>query len=190
MNWINVTMVSSLLLLIGYVPCTAQEVSVGKLYIGGRVRVQTRSLPKRSFMGTVVAVGTDTLSLDTTGRYPMAIPLTSVASIEMSNGSKRNIGKGALLGFLVGASSGVLMGAISGSDEPGVTAEERMRSNTAELKMLTGGFLLGASGLLWGTIIGAFVETEIWNPVALYRINLDLAPQHQGGLKLLASVAF
>ena len=165
---------------------------------GRRVRITSKSEKKQWFtrkklkgsvligqiVGTVVRLDSDSLVVSEGEAESLAIPLASVARIEVSMGQKRNAGTGALIGLLVGVGSGALAGYSAGDDEPGII------SFTAGEKAALGGVLLGAVGLVIGTVYGPAEKTEKWKPVSLDRMAIGITPQRHGGLALAASFRF
>ena len=82
-----------------------------QITVGTRVRIKAPSISKRRLVGSIVTLSADSLFLKLKKKtIPLAIPLASVTRLEMSRGKKRNIGKGALYGFLGGAVLGAVFG--------------------------------------------------------------------------------
>jgi len=181
MKWISIVLVSALFVQLGYVPCAADEAGIK---VNSRVRVRLRAFPGRQLEGTVVKANASTFWLSVDGQSPVAVPLASLKGLDVVGGQRRNAGKGAILGLLIGGSLGVLAGASEEDDPPGIM------SFSKEDRMALAGVSLGLAGLAIGTVVGALTKSDVWKPAPLKHINLGLSPQRQGGLVMSAKVAF
>jgi hypothetical protein len=77
----------------------------------------------------------------------------------VSSKDDSNVRKGALLGFLIGAGTGAIIGLAAG-DDPGCSSDGMYFcfSFTAEQKAAIGGLLGGGAGLIVGSIVGAITS--------------------------------
>ena len=119
------------------------------------------------FVGPLVALDADTLFLEP----QIALPLAFVTKVEVSRGrgEKSNVGKGARIGFLVGAALGALSGVIVGG---GFGDCYELDGCSKEFALLG-----GAGGGLLGTLIGARVGAmnpgEVWEEVPLEKVRMS-----------------
>ena len=153
--------------------------------VGALVRITAPSISKDRLVGTVIATTADTFMLRPMRQAePLAIPLASVTNLEVSKGKKRSIGKGALIGLLVGASTGAILGAALYED----CEICDISVNRSDWAFFAGG-VFGLGGTVVGALRGAR-RTDQWQEIPLDRIRVSILPQPQGGLMLSASVAF
>ncbi|HUP19109.1 MAG TPA: hypothetical protein VM778_04050 [Gemmatimonadota bacterium] len=92
-----------------------------------------------------------------TGRV-VAVPRKLVTSVEVSSGTERHTGRGALLGAAFGAGTGAILGALT-FEEPGFLIHSRTESAAF------GAVALGAIGLLVGGVAGFMDRTETWREI-------------------------
>ncbi len=152
---------------------------------GARVRVSAPTVAERPLLGTVVALEVDTLIVDARGyAHPLALPLASLAWLEVSRGQKSRTLKGAGIGFLVGGAAGLATAAIwcaidcdAGDPYTGLVY--------AALGVLGAGV-----GALTGAIIGSTIKVDRWLDVPLYQLRVGLTPSERLGLTVSARVAF
>ena len=193
MKWTSSILLAALLFQIGYVPCAAQEISPGT-----RVRIKAPSIAEHRVIGTVVTIGADTLTLRTKRQVaPLAIPFASVTEFEVTRGKKRNVGKGAVIGVIVGGLSGAIIGYSTGDDPPGRFSPTSGTPSyigdirlTKKQQAMVLGILGSLGGLGWGALIGALKTTDRWEKASLDRLRVGLVPQRRGGLALSTSFSF
>ena len=150
---------------------------------GDLVRITAPSMDMDESVGTVAALETDTLVVNTEERPDaLAVPLADVTRLEVHRGKKSRVGEaawiggfaGALVGFVVGAavSDPNVVGPTIGPSEPGVN--------------MAGGALVGGGcGALLGAVIGAIAgSTDRWESVPLDRVRVTIVPQHRGALSV------
>ena len=132
--------------------------------VGDRVRLDVPSMQKRPMVGTIGEIndyGVVLHGADST----YFIPLSSVHDLSISTGKKRNIGKGAAIGLLGGATIGGLIGLMSYEEcnDEGLLACFLRPQNEGQA------FALGAIvGFIPGTLIGAAIgsaKTDRWERV-------------------------
>lgn len=156
---------------------------------GDRVRVTAPRVDLSKGIGTVAALGADTILVAVEGgANALALPLSDVKKLEVYRGTKSQAGRGAGIGFLVGAGMGTLLGALGsgmcgmeGDPEPGCVA----------------GFTIGAAllgggvGLLLGVGIGAASgRTDRWETVRLDDIRVGPSPVTADGRAITVSMRF
>ena len=171
-------------------PPTLQEVVPGT-----RVRIKAPSISKLPLVGTVVPAGADTLKVRLKWHaIPLAIPLASVTRLDVSIGQKRNAGKGALIGLLVGGVTGVWVWAVYGEKSASPSSGNFFSGGSWDYQFscTIGGCAasLGGLGLVVGSVLGGILKTEKWQPVPLERVHVVITPQRKGGLALSALFAF
>jgi hypothetical protein len=142
-------------------PALSQGVRINALSLqsGARARILAPTAGSKYELITVASASPDSL------RYSLdpSLAIKSLAWQQISkmdaSVSHRNIGRGAVIGFLVGAIGGAILGAAS---EPG---QGQGGGPIAVLVGLTG----GALGGLGGAVLGSAWRSENWMPVTLPR---------------------
>jgi hypothetical protein len=178
------------------VPLGAVSSQAAQPTSGARIRITTapNALDKRVSArysseayfpaARVLSVGSDSLYLLVAPADTLAVALADVARLEVSSGRKRLTGKGAGIGALVGATSGVVMGYASGDDRGWCCF-------SAGEKAVAYGVGLGLSGLVVGMVIGAFPVSERWTSVPLGAAAATPRVQMgRGGARLSVAVSF
>jgi len=150
---------------------------------GSRIRIVAELEAGRSGIrsGTVVTVGADTvvLRLDRGGdSVPFA--LARISRIEVSRGRKGHIAAGVGLGFLAGAGTGALIGALS--------APKGAEEGSGVYIALGAGVGAGI-GMLVGAGFGA-IKTEQWEVLPSSRWHVSAWPAGSGGFTLALSLRF
>jgi len=135
---------------------------------GSRVRIVSPILGDQRQTGFVAASTADTLVFRPAARdaSPIAIATPNIARIEVASGTHSRKAKGSLVGFLIGAGAGALIGAATyKKPKPcGFCFIEDSRGFDAAL----GGVLGGIVGVITGTVVGSR-QTDSWVPVAVPR---------------------
>ena len=148
-------------------PCLAQ----GSLVPGARVRTiqLDRDDPRR--VGRIVTATSDsaTVAFEPNSDFMLAAFTGAIprARLEVLTSSRRYAGRGALIGMLLGATSGLIVGAQlsehqchgSGSNPTGRYCE--LPDHTAQKVLTPLGAVLG-TGV--GALIGVAIKTEKWSP--------------------------
>jgi hypothetical protein len=149
--------------------------------VGMKVRLRTK--PRAPWVvGVVVAVDEDSLHLElASDSSRVAVARNGITELQASAGAHGNAGRGALIGFFVGATAGGFMGYSQGDDPPGLF------SFSAGDKALVLGVLGGGAGALVGLVIGGSSRTDTWVNVPATGARVSLAPH---GLGLAVSIAF
>jgi hypothetical protein len=161
---------------------SAQEADEIPVVVGSTVRLEAGSLG-RSIRGMVVEMDDRSLVVAHEGR-PVRVRRDDIARLDVSSGRRGQARKGALIGAVVGA--GVFAGVPR--DEYCVDYFDDGEPCPGRAEMIGTGALGGA---LWGALIGHFVKTERWSPVAADRRRITVAPSRaKGGVGLTLSVAW
>ncbi len=152
---------------------------------GARVRVSAPTVAERPLLGTVVALEVDTLIVDARGyAHPLALPLASLAWLEVSRGQKSRTLKGAGIGFLVGGAAGLATAAIVCAIAGDCAADDPYTG----LVYAVFGVLGAGVGALTGAIIGSTIKVDRWEAVPLDRIRVSLTPTAPGGVGVTVHV--
>jgi hypothetical protein len=153
-------------------PLRAAEGSVSPLKAGDRIRVSAPAFGKAT-TGRLLEVGPDVLKIQLTDRRdPVEMPRASLTSLERSLGRHSSVGKGALVGALVGAGLGIAVATKS-------YAGEDCDGSCTPYAVVVGAACVGAGSLL-GVIGGALIKTEQWETIPARRIGLSVAPRPRG----------
>ncbi len=142
-----------LLLLVTAPSVTAQADS------GTRVRASTSSGYRRSWVGTFVSLDADSLRLLRRDSL-VSLPVSSVVRLERSRDRRTSAGRGAVIGGLVGAGTGLLLGVLASNDEG-----DLYEVSTGDVFVVT--LIVGAVGAGIGALIGSISHRERWEPMPL-----------------------
>ena len=136
---------------------------------GSRVRIVSPVLGDKRQVGSVHSATFDTLLFRPGAKdvSPIAIATPYITRIEVPNGTHTRKAKGALVGFLVGAGTGAIIGAAS-YKKPEPCGCIYFMEDSRSFDTALGAVLGGIVGAITGTIIGAG-STESWVPVAVPR---------------------
>jgi hypothetical protein len=153
---------------------------------GDRVRVTAPTVGRDPLVGTLDELRADTCVLWIEGgAEPLALPLGSVTSLEVSRGRKSNTLAGAGIGLLIGGVGGTTLGLVVG-----LQCEGDCPSPPGLLPAAIFGGIGAGFGLLIGTAIGAASGTERWEVVDLQSVRVGLTPHGRRGLAVSVSVTF
>lgn len=131
---------------------------------GSRVRIQSSIFSGKTQQGTVVSTRADTLNFRPRfSPVSSAVGLRDIASIDVLQGTHSHKGKGALLGFALGAG---IAAAIESATWKPTSGFDFGRGGDAALVALPGGLV----GAVVGMLVGA-QKTETWVPVNLPQRN-------------------
>jgi hypothetical protein len=152
---------------------------------GQRVRVQSTVAHTPVLIGAVEAIGADTLVVrhdDGAGAgVATAIPLSSIARLQVSRGRHSKWLTGLVLGAGVGAAAGAIIGA--------ATHDENDFLFSAAGDAVLGAIVLTPVGALTGMVIGLLVKTERWRTVPLERVSPRVAWGPTGRLSVGVRIA-
>ncbi len=149
--------------------------------VGDRVRVTAPAFDIDKYDGTLRASADDTLIVDS-----LRMALASVTRLDVYQGRTGNMGKGALIGTLIGVPTGLAFGvfyqqACSNSSDIGQTC----------LGIVPlGAVALGVTGALIGGTIGALIKHDRWEEVPLDQLGVSFLPQRDGRFAFSLSVRF
>jgi hypothetical protein len=131
---------------------------------GSRVRIQSPIFSDKTEKGTVVGTHADTLQFWAgRGTASTAVGLHDITSIDVLQGTHSRKGKGAIVGFALGAG---IAAAISAATWKKTSGFDFGRGGDAAFMALPGGLV----GAVVGMVVGA-QATETWVPVNLPHRN-------------------
>ena len=193
MTVLRIASLAAALVLIAPVDLLAQLVAQQKPLVapGARVRVTAPTIVPNRVVGTVVALDTSRLLLQTNGRQArprLEIPLASLTRLELFRGPGNRAAAFTLYGAGAGAVTGLILGYAAGEDCSG---DEWFCFDREELA-LGGAVILGLAGAGIGLVAGLFTKSGRghWTAVPLDHIRVSLTPYEGLGLSVSASVAF
>ena len=152
---------------------------------GARVRVTAPTVAEGTVVGTVASAHSDTLVLEVNEDSLLAIPLTAVTSLEVSEGQSSSAGYLAVLGGLVGIWAGALIASSNVESSGGFLAGGFERELAAVGGAVAGLFV----GAILGAGIGSAIMTENWKDVPVDEIRVGLLPTFDG-IAVSASIRF
>ena len=142
------------------------------LVSGSRIRVQPVA-PSPLFpdgkrrVGTFRALTPDSLTIEWTEGGTSTMPRSAVIQLEASQGRRRFVGRGLLIGLVVGGGTGAFVGAADYDASPCGTSDCFLDFGRG-FYAATGAAVGGAIGVLVGGTVGATARREVWR-----RIHLD-----------------
>jgi hypothetical protein len=146
-------------------PSDAQEVPIADWPVaaGARVRILSPALGDRRQIGNVASATWDTLVfVPVRQSTSTAIGTPNIVSIDVSKGKHTQMGKGAVMGFLIFGGAGAFMSNVAYHDcHPHCLWKTSRNSDT---------LIGGVSGALLGAFVGAALggrKTDTWVPVAV-----------------------
>ena len=143
----------------------AQEAPIADwpLAAGARVRILSPALGNGQQIGNVISATWDTLVfVPVKQSTSTAIATPNIVRIDVAKGKHTQMGKGAVIGFLIFGGAGAFMGNLAYRDcHPHCLWKTTRRSDT-----LTGGVLGGLLGAFVGAALGGR-QTDTWVPVAV-----------------------
>ncbi len=154
---------------------------------GSRIRITELEAGKsKRRSGTVVTAGADTvvLRLDgggATGTFSLA----RISGLEVSRGQKGHVAVGVGLGFLAGAGTGALVGALACKNQGCLSGSDDMGAVVTALSAGIGGVV----GMLVGGGIGAH-KTDMWEAVPSSPWHVSTLPTGPGRFAFALSVRF
>jgi len=154
---------------------------------GARVRVTAPTVAEGTVVGTVASAHSDTLVLEVNEDSLLAIPLTTVTSLEVSEGQSSSAGGLAVVGGFVG----IFAGALIASSNVEESSSGGLAGGGYERELATvGGAVAGLFvGAIVGAGIGSAIMTENWKDVPVDEIRVGLLPAADG-VVVSASIRF
>lgn len=143
----------SSLALILLLPMIAEAQSAG-LTAGLRVRVTSPRDGVRNYAGTIMELRGDTVVV-AGSRGSRSIALDNVTALDVSTGSRTQVGRSALIGFGAGALLGGVAGAVA-YEEPDFFFENAAQMGAASA------LFFGGIGMVAGAVVGALHRTDRW----------------------------
>lgn len=166
------------------IPNATALAQAAAVHIGQRVRVTSAVEATPIRIGVIEAIDADTLRLQHTGKagdtLATAIPMASIAGLQVSRGRHSRWLMGLGIGFGAGAVTGAILGASSEDDLLFTSGD----------KAVMGGVALGVIGGAVGVVAGALTKTERWETVPIDRVTVSLVPTAGGRLRLGVRIAF
>jgi hypothetical protein len=137
---------------------------------GSRVRIVSAVFGDQRQTGIVAASTTDTLVFRPAARdaSPIAIAIPNIAKIEVASGTHTRKAKGALVGLLIGAGAGAIIGAATYKKPKPCGCFFDFSEDSRGFETALGAFLVGTVGAIAGAVVGSH-PTESWVPVAIPR---------------------
>ena len=157
---------------------------------GDRVRIFAPDIRSKMIEGDIFHITSSEIFLNSQG-YDVIIPFNLIDRMDISTGTKRNTGKGALIGLTGGALVGSLVGLASYRD---CDSDEFMgcflhfsQGESALLGAAVGGLV----GLVAGTVIGTVTKTYRWERLPL-EVSMDFqsVPEQKLSFSPVLSVKF
>ena len=153
---------------------------------GTRVRLVTNSLPPDQQLGRIISADHDTVAFRPDAHpFTVSLAVSEIERIDISRGSHRHAGRGALVGLAIGAIGGAVFGASAYTSCTDWCLLPNSRAATAGL----GAAFFGLLGAASGGIIGAFIKTEEWKPLVV-RPTSGLTPAGQRTFGIQVSRTF
>ena len=147
--------------------------------LGQRVRVTTDS---GAWIGMLVQQDSTSLTLHGPGlsdSSAVTLPLDRVRRLEISVGRHSNAGKGALIGFGVGAVTGLALGIGCAN------SDSLFQCTGSEVAQAT--LIVGVIGVGVGGLVGMASSSERWELIGADPVHVSLAPH---GLGFAVSLTF
>jgi hypothetical protein len=153
-----------------------------------RVRIADRGATR---IGTFVSLSADSLVLFEEINGKSAIALRDINSLEQGMGTHRNMIKGTLYGFVIGATVGTFIGAVGYTPCQGHRLGDCLVTPTSRTEAAEWGAILGGiPGVLVGFVAGALTKTEDWFDITGHLpMKVSVTPA-RGAFALRASIAF
>lgn len=145
---------------------------------GAKVRVWSPQGQISGHVGRLVTVDEKTLTVDLgDAATPTVLERALVTRIQVSQGRKRHVALGALIGFATGAALGALI--YANTEDAGECCAPEVFAG------VTGGL-----GALAGGLVGAVTKTERWQDVPLAQPRVRSTPDQPGRFMLTVTVRF
>jgi len=146
---------------------------------GARVRVTAPNAGIKGYIGTLLALPTDTLVVDS-----LRLAVAGITRLDFSRGSRSKAGRGALIGGGVG----IVTGAIAGFLSRGLCYGAQGGCPAATTAVGAGSLGLVGAGI--GTLIGGSSESERWEEVPLAQLPVSIVPLRDHRISFTLSLQF
>lgn len=157
------------------IPSAAAVAQAAGLHPGQRVRVTSAAEAAPVRTGVIETIDRHTLHLRTAGdTVATAIPMASIARVQVSRGRHSKW----LTGLAIGMGAGAVGGAILGG-----SSEDDLLFSSGD-KAVIGAVGFGVLGGAVGVVAGALTKTERWETVPVDRVTVSLKPGPGGRLTL------
>jgi opacity protein-like surface antigen len=160
------------------VPSTGSAQVAAGVYVGARIRSSAGTGWRGT--GTVLQAGSDSLVVnsDATGT-PIVLRRADMERLEIRDGERRSTEEGFLVGALVGAGAGAILGFAAGDQK--CTAEEQAdvrhvcppNPNTAREVAVSASIFLGVLGASVGALTGYRRTSEQWVAVGANKVAVS-----------------
>ena len=151
--------------------------------VGDRVRVTAPHEDIFRDIGTLARIDADTLVVGA-----RAIAVEWVTRLEVSRGQKSRVGRGAVVGGLIGGAIGLGLAIAWVANDCEFADTSGCGSEVGIIA--AGAAIVGLPGAGIGAAIGAVQRTDRWEEVPLDRLRVSFAPQRDGRFGLGLSVRF
>lgn len=154
---------------------------------GSRIRLtQLEAGKSRRRSGTVVTAAADTVVLRLDGPGATATySLAKVSGLEVSRGRKGHVAVGVGVGFLAGAGTGALVGALACKNQGCLSGSDDMGGAVVALAAGIGGVV----GMVVGGVIGGH-KTDTWEAVPSSSLHASTLPTGAGRFAFALSLQF
>jgi hypothetical protein len=137
--------------------------------VGSHVRIESPVLGSGLQKGSVAASTADTLLFQPKAEVsPIPIATPNIVKLEVARGQHTHKARSALVGFLIGAGAGAVLGAATYKKPECHEIVCDILPDTRSFDATLGAVLLGGAGAIVGAVIGAH-PTDTWVPVAVPR---------------------
>ena len=158
---------ASLVLSVATATALASQPPAGVPSIGSRLRVSTRGDQPTRFVGSVVRVTHDSLTLLDARGVTQMISLADAGRIEMSGKKVGHPNIGAAIGMGAGLIAGGMVGSLTFSEPTNPDCAEFICDSPTRAGAVTSGALLGALiGAALGALIGNDIKTDRWTTIS------------------------
>jgi hypothetical protein len=135
---------------------------------GSVVRIESSVLGSGLQNGTVTAATYDTLVFQPKAEVaPIPIATPNIVKLEIASGKQTHKARGALVGFLIGAGAGAVLGAAT-YKKADCSECLYFVPDSRSFDATLGALLIGSVGAVVGTLMGAH-PSDTWVPVAVPR---------------------
>jgi len=151
----------ALLMVTALVPARAQSSARGagssELQPGARLRIEAPGIVAGNHVATMLSRSGDTITVGSPSSLPIAIPISSISTLEISRGKSHS--QGALRGLEWGAPIGAVLGLVSLPMVHGCRdCDPQELPNDAAWVAIN-----AVGGAVWGAGIGALIGRERWD---------------------------